>query len=162
MKRAFIAVLFVLTAAAAVYASDVLGREAVELGSLQSLSGTLSSDDGEWYLTAEGTLYAVHLGNHDFVDSLDWELKEGSVVNLSGFVYGTDIAVVNLTVGGETFHLRSEEGVPLWAGMSRGRNSDATGEGSGRMGRFAEGNDSPGGNSGCDEECEDGKQGQQS
>jgi hypothetical protein len=159
MKRALIAVLIALTAAAVVYASDVLGRDIVERGSLQTLSGTLSSEDGEWYLTADGTLYAMHLGNHDFVDTLGWELREGTKVNLSGFVSGEDIAVVNLTIDGQTFSLRTEDGAPLWAGMGQGRNREDNGEGAGR---FGEGNGTPKGNSGCDEECDDGKKAQQS
>jgi hypothetical protein len=149
-----------LAAAVGLYASDVLGREVVEQGSLQTLSGALSSEEGEWYLTTGGALYAVHLGNHDFVDSLDWELKEGADVNLTGFVYGEDIAVVNLTIDGKTFSLRTENGAPLWAGMGQGRNREETGDG--RMGRFGEGSDTPKGKVDCEEECEDGKQSQQS
>ena len=118
MKRISIIVLAVmLVGVSGSFASDsgITGREVVAMGTLQIMEGTLVEEDGEWYLQTGEILYAVHLGNHDFLDTLDMDLNEGESVTLKGFVHGEDIAAVNLMTGDNSYDFRREDGKPLWA-----------------------------------------------
>ena len=152
MKKILIIVLaFMLVSVLGSFASNsgMMGREVVEMGVLQTIEGSLVEQDGEWYLQTGEFLYAVHLGNHDFIDSLEMDLNEGDRVTLQGFVQGEDIAAVNITTGGKTYLVRSEDGMPLWAGNGQGRNRQSD-EGRGMNGSGKSGQ----GNSGnCDDEC---------
>ena len=152
MKRISIIVLAVmLVGVSGIFASDsgITGREVVAMGTLQTMEGTLVEEDDEWYLQTGEILYAVHLGNYDFLDTLEMDLNEGERVTLQGFVQGEDIAAVNITTGGKTYLVRSENGMPLWAGNGQGRNRQSD-EGRGINGSGKNGQ----GNSGsCDDDC---------
>ncbi len=152
MKKILVIVLaFMLVGVLGSFASNsgIMGREVVEMGALQTFEGTLVEEDGEWYLQTGEILYAIHLGNHDFVDSLEMDLKEGDSVTLKGFVQGEDIAAVNIMTGGKTYLVRSENGMPHWAGNGQGRNRQSD-EGRGINGSGKNGQ----GNSGsCDDDC---------
>ena len=118
MKRISIIVLAVmLVGVSGIFASDsgITGREVVAMGTLQTMEGTLVEEDDEWYLQTGEILYAVHLGNYDFLDTLEMDLNEGDRVTLKGFFYGEDIAAVNIMTGDNSYDLRREDGKPLWA-----------------------------------------------
>ena len=108
------------------------GRDIAASGAIQTLEGSLVYDDSEWYLDAEDGRYALHLGNHDYLESNDITLKEGSWAEVRGFVEGDEIAPVSVNSDGERYSLREEDGMPLWAGKGEMRNQDAEGEGRGR------------------------------
>jgi hypothetical protein len=118
MKRISIIVLAVmLVGVLGSFASDsgITGREVVAMGILQTMEGTLVEEDDEWYLQTGEILYAVHLGNYDFLDTLEMDLNEGDRVTLKGFVHGEDIAAVNIITGDNSYSFRREDGKPLWA-----------------------------------------------
>ena len=133
MKTTRVLVLSILLigAAAGAFASDLVGREVVDQGTIGTVTGTLVYQDSEWFIDAEEGLFHVHLGNHDFVEGTGMELSEGDEATVYGFIAGQDIAAVNVTLGSEVYALRSEDGFPLWAGYGRMRNQE-TGEGMGR------------------------------
>ncbi len=124
LKSVLFVSIFMAAAILTVSASELKGNEIVTLGSLDTLSGTLTEDAGEWYLQTGDSLYALHLGNHDYLDSLDLNLKERESATVFGFVYEQDIAPVTLTSGEITYCFRSEDGRPLWAGRGRSNGCD--------------------------------------
>jgi hypothetical protein len=126
-----LSILLIGSAAAGVFAADLVGREVVDQGTIGTATGTLVYQDSEWFIDTEDGLFLVHLGNHDFVDGTGMELSEGDEATVYGFIMGQDIAAVNVTLGSEVYALRSEDGFPLWAGFGSMRNQ-GTGEGMGR------------------------------
>lgn len=126
-----LSILLIGSAAAGVFAGDLVGREVVDQGTIGTVTGTLVYQDSEWFIDAEEGLFLVHLGNHDFVDGTGMELIEGDEATVYGFIVDQDIAAVNVTLGAEVYTLRSEDGFPLWAGSGSMRNQE-TGEGMGR------------------------------
>jgi len=89
------------------------GRDIAEIGAIQTLEGTLAYDDSEWYLDTADGRYALHLGNHDFLESNDITLQEGSWAAVRGFVDGDEIAPVFVDSDGKRYTLREEDGIPL-------------------------------------------------
>ena len=75
-------------------------------------------------LTAENVekVYAVHIGNEVYSESIGLKLKEGEIAEIEGFSVGSDIAACRITTGGKVYILRDENGVPLWRGNGRGKN----------------------------------------
>lgn len=122
-------------------ASDRTGREVAETGALQSLSGTLAEQDGEWYLDAGAGRFLLHLGNESYVEETGLDLRAGASAGVRGFVDGEEVSVVSVTVAGETYALRTDDGRPLWAGGGRRAATNggraATGSGGGGQGRAA-------------------------
>jgi hypothetical protein len=108
---------------AAGFQSD--GRSVAASGQLVDLTGTLESRNAEWYLNQQGTRYLLHLGNARYVESSGIPLQEGATVRVRGFAAADEVAVVSVTVGGQRFEFREENGTPLWAG--RGRRAGGNG-----------------------------------
>lgn len=102
--------------------SDLLGREIVDSGKVLSISGTLKEMDGEWTLNTGKEVYNLHLGNHDYLETVDLKLIEGREAVAKGFVNKLDMAVGTISMGSKSWTLRDESGRPAWAGKGRGRN----------------------------------------
>ncbi len=100
-------------------------------GTLRTLSGTLASDDTEWYLDSADGRYLLHLGNSSYVEQTGLVLEAGETAVVEGIVDADEVSVVSLEIDGKTFAFRSEDGRPLWAGGGRGAGR-GTGQGSGR------------------------------
>jgi hypothetical protein len=108
---------------AAGFQSD--GRSVAASGQLVDLAGILETQNAEWYLNQQGTRYLLHLGNARYVESSGIPLQEGATVQVRGFAAADEVAVVSVTVGGQRFEFREENGTPLWAG--RGRRAGGNG-----------------------------------
>lgn len=101
------------------------------LGPLVSLSGELSYEDAEWYLKDGEDKYLLHLGNQSYLDSNQVELKEGQEVQVQAFEHDDELSVAILTTDNEQIALRTEDGMPLWAGRGVGgarREADSSDE----------------------------------
>jgi len=109
--------------------ADRAGGVNAESKLIESFAGTLVSDGTEWYLETDQGTTPIHLGNSAFVESTGLALEDGDAVELEGIVEEDGIAVVTLTVRGEEFRFRGEDGRPLWAGQ--GNRQAQGGEGSG-------------------------------
>ena len=103
-------------------ATDLNGSDFVRLGNLGIVSGELFEENGEWYLTSEGKEYAIHLGNYEVVYPQGIELEEGSEAVVRGFILGNDISAVKVASKDSVWNLRTEAGVPLWAGAGNRDN----------------------------------------
>ena len=133
-----ISAVLMITLTAGVLAESLLGREVVEKGETVTLSGTLVAEDGEWYLESGQELVQIHLGNQAYLDSIGLELTAGGKAEVYGFLEGSEIAPITVTVGSDEYRLRDESGFPLWAGAGERRNAlndgrrDDSGRGMGR------------------------------
>jgi Spy/CpxP family protein refolding chaperone len=92
------------------------GRDLVQLGKIATFTGTLEQHGDEWGLTVGTTSYEIHLGPADYRTNQGFILNNGDLATVKGFVYGSDIAVTEIEVGGKFITLRDETGRPAWAG----------------------------------------------
>jgi len=118
-------------------ASERTGRDVADAGTLRTLSGTLASDDTEWYLDSADGRFLLHLGNTAYVEQTGLVLEAGETAVVRGIVDADEVSVVSLEIDGRTFAFRSEDGRPLWAGGGRGAGrgtGQGTGQGSGGAG----------------------------
>ena len=92
------------------------GHDLVQLGKVATLTGTLEQHGDEWGLEVGTTSYEIHLGPADYRTNQGLVLKNGSQATVKGFVYGTDVAVMEIEASGKTITLRDDTGRPAWAG----------------------------------------------
>jgi len=111
-------------------ASDRTGRDVADIGTLRTLTGTLSVDGTEWYLDAADGRYLLHMGNTAYVDQTGIALEEGKQALVKGLVDAEEVSVVSIQLDGKASAFRSEDGFPRWAGNGRGGGRGA-GRGSG-------------------------------
>lgn len=102
--------------------SDLRGSDLVRLGKLGVVSGTLSEDGGEWYLTAQDGEYALHLGKYEVIYPKGIALKEGSQAVVRGFVLDSDISATTVASDSAKYSFRTAAGLPLWAGQGERKN----------------------------------------
>ena len=110
--------------------------------SLTKLEGRLVYDDPEWLLDIDGETVALFLGNRSYLESLEIELKEGTETVAFGVMEEDGLSVARLVTEDGEIVLRSDAGVPKWAGNgNRGQGqsapmaeSEETAEGSGYQG----------------------------
>ena len=123
-------VLFLITMLlASVAQADVLkGRDYVRLGKLHTISGSLSSEQDEWTLKVEDTVYELHLGPSAYWQSKGLVLKKGLEATVTGFVFKNHVAVTEISTGGKILQIRDRTGRPTWGGSknARGRNRMST------------------------------------
>lgn len=102
------------------------GRDFVTMGELETVTGTLSRERGEWFLAAGGVLHELHLGDHDHRAATGIRLEAGKQAEVTGFAYRqqgsdiVDIAVCSITLDGQEYQFRTEDGTPLWRGSGGG------------------------------------------
>ena len=114
--------------------SDLKGSDFVRLGQLGIVSGTLSEENGEWYLTTTDSEYALHLGNYEVIYPEGIDLEEGSEAVVRGFVLDSDISAITVATNEDSYSFRSAAGVPLWSGQGERQNqsvaqNERTGQG---------------------------------
>jgi hypothetical protein len=107
------------------------GRDLVQLGKVATLTGTLEQHGDEWGLKVGTTSYEIHLGPGDYRINEGLFLHHGDLATVKGYVYGNDIAVMEIEAGGKTVTLRDETGRPAWAGSKfsmggRSKNNKTT------------------------------------
>lgn len=126
MKKIIFILILLLLTAGTLYAGeeDLSGKDFVEMGELQLLSGTLLYQDDEWYLNSEGDIYEIHLGDHSYRENIDFNFKDNEEAVVCGFKYNNDIAVVFMAKKENSCQLRTIEGKPLWAGQGKANNED--------------------------------------
>lgn len=96
------------------------GRDFVALGNLATINGELFTESNEWFLQSDAMIYEIHLGDHGYREEIGLALEAGVEASIYGYLYGDDMAVVSLTMGGKTYFFRTEEGLPLWGSFGRG------------------------------------------
>ncbi|HQH99906.1 MAG TPA: hypothetical protein PLF54_11465 [Deltaproteobacteria bacterium] len=68
----------------------------------------------------------VHLGPQWYIERLDLKLQKGDAVEVKGsrVTFGGKPAIIagQIKKGNESVTLRSDSGVPVWAGWRRGQN----------------------------------------
>ncbi len=106
--------------------SDLKGSDFVRLGQLGIVSGTLSEEDGEWYLTTAKDEYALHLGKYEVIYPKGINLKEGTEAVVRGFVLDSDISAVTVATNEDRYSFRTVAGIPLWAGQGARENQQAS------------------------------------
>jgi hypothetical protein len=92
------------------------GRDLVQLGTVATLTGTLEQHGDEWGLKVGTTSYEIHLGPGDYRTNKGLFLNHGDLATVKGYVYGNDIAVMEIKAGGKTVTLRDDTGRPAWSG----------------------------------------------
>jgi hypothetical protein len=92
------------------------GRDIVQLGKATVLTGILEQHGDEWGLKVGTTSYEIHLGPADYRTNQGLVLNNRDQATVKGFVYGTDVAVMEIEAGGKTITLRDDTGRPAWAG----------------------------------------------
>ncbi len=107
--------------------SKLKGRDLVQMGKIATLTGTLEQHGDEWGLKVGTTSYEIHLGPGDYRTNEGLVLNHGDQATVKGYVYGNDIAVMEIEGGEKTVTLRDETGRPAWAGskFSRGGRSNS-------------------------------------
>jgi hypothetical protein len=94
------------------------GRDLVQLGKVTTLTGTLEQHGDEWSLKVGDASYEIHLGPGDYRTKEGLILNHGGQATVKGFVYGSDVAVMEIEAGGKRITLRDEAGRPAWAGST--------------------------------------------
>ncbi len=97
-------------------AGEFRGRDFVQNGVQKELTGTLETEETEWFLMVDSTRYALHMGPAAYRESKGFSLTENSVATVSGFVQNTDIAVSTISSDDMSISLRDTNGRPAWAG----------------------------------------------
>jgi hypothetical protein len=118
-------------------ASNRTGRDIADIGTVRTLTGTLSNDGTEWYLDTSDRRFLLHMGNASYVEQTGIALEAGQEALVKGLVDAVEVSVVSIQLDGQTYAFRSEDGRPLWAGNGRGAGRGAgrgTGTGLGRGG----------------------------
>lgn len=98
------------------------GRHFVQFGEFTTVSGTLKTEFGEWFLVDNNIVYEIHMGDHRHRQETGVKLEEGKKATVTGFLYvqeghdNIDIAVCTVEMDGEKYRFRSDAGVPLWRG----------------------------------------------
>ena len=121
----FIFLISVIFMSAAETGSRLTGKDIAEQGRIITVSGSFFEENGEWYLNSsekENTVYAVHVGNEDYAESIGFRVKNGDKADVEGFAVGNDIAACRIITGEKEYIFRDGEGIPAWRGNGRGRN----------------------------------------
>jgi len=116
---AIVIALLAVVAVSAGEAEELTGSDVARQGTLTTLSGTLLSESGEWYLVVGTTRYEIHLGQ--LGDKADTVLKSGSTVTVSAFAMDIHLAPVVIDMGGVKFTVWNPDRRPSWAGMGNRR-----------------------------------------
>jgi len=107
--------------------TSLRGRDFVRLGGAGTVTGTMTSIEGEWFLEAGDEVYELHFGDHRHRAETGISLEEGIEAAVFGFILegtsglSSDIAVCSIVIDGEVFRFREEDGTPLWRGQGDGR-----------------------------------------
>ena len=91
----------------------------ITVGNWQTLDGEVSAYSAPNFVlqTADGQTIPVQLGNLSYLNQIGLQLADGQSVTLVGAPEGTaGFAVKSITVDGNIYSLRDENGRPLWAG----------------------------------------------
>ena len=102
--------------------SKLYGRDYVSMGTLGALSGVLFEENDEWYLKSNNTTYALHIGNHSYREETGIDLKADKNIDVTGFIHKNDVSVCTITMDGNEYRFRDDDGRPKWAGRGRDRN----------------------------------------
>ena len=103
-------------------AGDLKGRDFVRLGNVATLEGTLIKLNAEeWALQVGDSQYDLHMGPSAFREYHQFVLKAGGSARVEGYVYNTDVGVMNIETEGQSIALRDETGRPAWAGSRFGK-----------------------------------------
>ena len=122
LKKIMMVLIILLAVTGLVFADTLDGRSLAVQGTLETMSGTLTYQSGEWYLESGEESYLLHFGNKVYLEETGIELAEGGECTVRGFISGDEGAVMEVTMQGETYRFRAEDGMPLWAG--RGERSE--------------------------------------
>ena len=115
MKKIIAVSIFVLLSAS-IFAGTLRGKDYVQNGTVKTVSGTLFSQDGEWYMKSGSSVTALHMGPSFYHDEIKLQLKDNQNVEANGYMYKNDLAVVTIKVDNKVYNLRDKDGIPLWAG----------------------------------------------
>ena len=130
MKTLNLTLLVMTLVSVTAFATDLKGNEVVDQGSYGELQGTLYSEDGEYYLDTGYDVYAIHLGPDWYATEIGFPPESTGYAEVKGMVHSLDSAPSTITLAGEVFSFRGEDGFPLWAGRGN-RQNQATGNGYG-------------------------------
>jgi|GEM_PF-720433 len=106
--------------------SQLTGNDIVKLGTLETISGKLFEDDEEWFIKADNGVIQLHFGPQEFLESKEVVLEGKKDFSLTGFLFESDMAVVNFVFNDELIELRTEKGEPLWKDSEFSNNRNKT------------------------------------
>ncbi|MDN5353959.1 MAG: hypothetical protein PWQ09_715 [Candidatus Cloacimonadota bacterium] len=121
VRTVMILVLVLLSVAAL---AELKGKDFVEKGELQEFSGNLIKTDEEWSLQTEEATFDLHFGPQEYLQSKEVVLQEDTEINLTGYLYKKNIAVVKFVYYDVNVVLRSDKGDPLWHGTKYAKKHD--------------------------------------
>ena len=114
-KGFFLTVLIIFVVSNIIAGNNLLkGKDFVELGTLQTISGKLFEEDAEWYLKTDKETIDLHFGPREFLESKKVSLEVKKDFVITGFLYENNLAVVHFIFNNKLIELRTEEGEPLW------------------------------------------------
>ena len=96
--------------------STLKGRDFVEIGKLENVTGNLVKLGDEWGLKVGEKIYEIHLGPEEYRAYQSFTLTDGEMAMVRGFIFNNDIAVATMETGGKSITLRYETGQPAWSG----------------------------------------------
>lgn len=94
--------------------AEIKGKDIVKKGELGDFAGKLLIIGEEWVLQTSEDTYHLHFGPQDYILSKDMELQENTKINLTGYLYNKNIAVVEFVYNDIVFKLRDDDGNALW------------------------------------------------
>lgn len=128
MKNIITVFLIFLTITVSGFAHDsedhLSGRDVVNNGNIESISGFLFIEDDEWAINSNNTIFLVHMGPSGY----ELELEEGEFVKIYGFVLDNEIAPITMQYKNTIIPFWSEDGIPSWSGNGDRQNAVENGE----------------------------------
>ena len=126
--KGFILTLIIIFIVSSIIAnnSQLTGNDIVKLGTSETISGKLFEDDEEWFVKADKGTIQLHFGPKEFLESKEVVLEDKKDFSITGFLFESDMAVVNFVFNGSLIELRTEEGEPLWKDSEFSNNKKKT------------------------------------
>ena len=121
----FILMSSVIFIGAAETGGRLTGKDIADQGRVIKVTGSFFEENGEWYLNTsekDNVVYAVHIGNEDYAESIGFRVKNGDRADVEGFAVGSDIAACRIITSEKEYIFRDKDGIPAWRGNGRGRN----------------------------------------
>ena len=123
MKNLITVFLILLAATGSVLAEDsghdLTGRDVVDNGSIELISGILFTENNEWFINSNNTTFLIHMGRTGY----ELELEEGEFATIDGFVLDNQIAPITIRYNNTIIKFWNKDGLPSWAGNGDRKNA---------------------------------------
>jgi len=94
--------------------SKLTGNDIVKLGNYTTIKGNIFTDNNEWFLKTENDTIFLHFGPSEYRESKNIKLSPQNGIELHGYLYENNFAVVNFVYNDSLIEFRDKNGEPLW------------------------------------------------